>query len=266
MNSVTINQLSLLLVEPSEVQRKVILRHLTDAGIRQVSSVDSITAAQKLLPSLQPDLVISALYFADGEGMDLLLFMQQQHVLKDALFMLVSSEHKREQLDIFRQAGCVAILPKPFTPNHLQRALNTTLDLIDPSNFELDSFEVESLRVLLVDDSQLSRHYLRRVFESIGIQHITEASNGREGIDILAEQSFDLICTDYHMPEMDGRELATSVRQQLDHAHIPILMVSARADELQLNQIEQAGINALTNKPFEPAVLRRTLKQLLDDL
>lgn len=264
MTSLTVEQLSLLLVEPSEVQRKVIRRHLADAGITSVYGANSITTAKEKLPVLQPDLVVSAMYFEDGEGMDLLYFMQQQQSLRDSLFMLVSSEHKREQLEVFRQAGCIAILPKPFTPKHLQRAINATLDLIDPATFELNTFDVEELRVLLVDDSNMSRQYLRRVFESIGITQITEATNGCEGIKALEQHDFDLICTDYHMPEMDGRELAETIRKQPAHHHIPILMVSARADELQLAQIEQAGINALTNKPFEPEVLRRTLKQLLD--
>ncbi|MCO4320110.1 response regulator [Aliidiomarina quisquiliarum] len=264
MTSLTVDQLSLLLVEPSEVQRKVITRHLTDAGVISVHSADSITTAKEKLPALQPDLVVSAMYFEDGEGMDLLHFIQQQQSLRDSLFMLVSSEHKRQQLETFRQAGCIAILPKPFTPQHLQRAINATLDLIEPTAFELESFDVDDLRVLLVDDSNMSRQYLRRVFESIGITQITEATDGREGIEALKQHDFDLICTDYHMPEMDGRELAETIRKQPTHQHIPILMVSARADELQLAQIEQAGINALTNKPFEPEVLRRTLKQLLD--
>lgn len=265
MTSLTADQLSLLLVEPSDVQRKVIIRHLADAGITNVDSADSITAAKKMLPTLQPDLIISAMYFEDGEGMDILHFMQQQPTLQDSLFMLVSSEHKREQLDIFRQAGCIAILPKPFTPKHLQRAINATLDLIAPEIFELSTFDVEDLRVLLVDDSNLSRQYLRRVFESIGVTQVIEASNGHEGIEALKHHEFDLICTDYHMPEMDGRELAETIRKQSALEHIPILMVSARADELQLTQIEQSGINALTDKPFEPEVLRRTLKQLLDN-
>lgn len=266
MAKLTADKLSILLVEPSEMQRRVILRHLEDEGITDVESAGSIEEAKKKLPSFQPDLVTSAMYFSDGEAMDLLHFIGDHPAIEQTLFMLVSSEHKRVQLEQFRQAGCIAILPKPFTPKDLQRAINATLDLIAPDVFELDHFDVEDLRVLLVDDSNLSRHYLRRVFESIGVCSIVEASDGREGVAAVESNDFDLICTDYHMPEMDGRELAETVRSQPGHEHIPILMVSARADELQLTQIEQAGVNALTDKPFAPEVLRRTLKQLLGSL
>ncbi|RTE87540.1 MULTISPECIES: response regulator [Gammaproteobacteria] len=265
MANLTTDQLSILLVEPSDVQRKVILRHLEEEGITHVESAGSIEEAKAKLPSFQPDLVTSAMYFADGEAMDLLHFIGEHPALEQTLFMLVSSEHKREHLELFKQAGCIAILPKPFTSKDLQTAINATLDLIAPEDFNLDHFDVEDLRVLLVDDSNLSRHYLRRVFESIGVSSIVEAANGKEGVSAAEHNDFDLICTDYHMPEMDGRELAEAVRNQPGHEHIPILMVSARADELQLTQIEQAGVNALTDKPFAPEILRRTLKQLLDN-
>lgn len=266
MAEITADQLSILLVEPSDVQRKVITRHLVDAGISRLETAASLAEAKEKLPMFLPDLVASAMYLPDGEAIELLQHIQTQSQLKETVFMLVSSEHKRQQLEQFRQAGCIAILPKPFTEKHLQRAINATLDLIAPEHFELDTLDVEELRVLLVDDSNTSRHYLRRVFESIGVTNIVEAGDGREGVQALEQQDFDLICTDYHMPEMDGRELAETVRMQPTHAHIPILMVSARADELQLQQIEQAGVNALTDKPFQPEILRRTLKQLLDSL
>ena len=219
MARLTADKLSILLVEPSEVQRKVIMRHLEEAGITNVESAGSIAEAKEKLPVIQPDLVTSAMYFSDGEAMDLLEFIGAHPALEQTLFMLVSSEHKRQQLEIFRQAGCIAILPKPFTPEHLQRAINATLDLIAPGTFLLDHLDVEDLRVLLVDDSNLSRHYLRRVFESIGISHVVEAADGREGVAALEEGQFDLICTDYHMPEMDGRELAETVRAQPGHEH-----------------------------------------------
>lgn len=257
-------QLSILLVEPSDVQRKVITKHLVNAGIANVDNAKSITEAKEKLPIVQPDLVISALYFEDGEGLEILHYIQSPEYPHDTFFMLVSSEHKREQLEHFRQAGCIAILPKPFTVQHLQRAIRSTLDLIEPEPFELQNFEVEALRVLLVDDSQFSRQYLKRVFESIGVHLIIEASNGHEGVEALRTHEFDLICTDYHMPEMDGSQLAQAARQELNLTHLPIMMVSARADELLLTQVEQSGVNALTDKPFEPEMLKQTLKQLLD--
>lgn len=266
MSSLSLSQLSLLLVEPSDVQRKVIYQYLTNAGITLLETASTIQEAKEKLLQQQPDLVVSSMYFPDGESIELLHYLFEQSSLADTLFMLVSSEHKREQLEAFRQAGCIAILPKPFTTEHLQHAVQTTIDIMSPDEFHLDIYDVEDLRVLLIDDSPFSRSHLRRIFEGLGITQITEAEHGLQAIDILQhEQSqFDLICTDYHMPEMDGKELAESIRQFPQLQYTPILMVSARADELQLAQIKQAGINALTKKPFDPHTLKASLKQLLN--
>ncbi|PTB96167.1 hypothetical protein C9975_11820, partial [Thalassospira xiamenensis] len=91
-----------------------------------------------------------------------------------------------------------------------------------------------------------------------------EAENGQQAIGILKEQVFDLVVTDFNMPEMNGRELAEFIRQEPGLSHIPVLMVTARATSPQLANIKQSGVDALTDKPFEPATLRDLLARLLD--
>lgn len=260
------SQLSILLIEPSEVQRKVITRHLADAGVSQVDGAASIAEAQEKLGYLNPDLVASAMYFEDGDADKLLDFMFSQPHLRDTPFMLVSSETKRNYIEQFKQLGVIAILPKPFTFPHLKRALNATIDLIEPQSLALNNFETEDLSVLIVDDSVTSRHYLGRVVRSIGVDNIVEAESGPQAIEALRNYDFDLIVTDYHMPDMNGDEFAQTVRNELNQQHVPILMVSARADELQLEEIQQSGVNALTDKPFEPETLRTLLASILDEI
>lgn len=256
--------LSILLIEPSEVQRKVITRHLADAGITQVDGAASIAEAQQKIQRFQPDLIASAMYFADGTAHDLLHFLNQHGLAEDIGFMLVSSEYRDDQLEEFKQAGIIAILPKPFTPEQLQRAVTATVDLIDPTSLELKHFDPEDLTVLLVDDSMMSRHHLRRILGDLGIVNFVEAEDGQQAQGILAEQPFDLVVTDYHMPQMNGRELAEFIRKTPGLSHIPILMVTARAHSPQLANIKQSGVDALTDKPFEPAALRSLLARLLN--
>ena len=81
--------------------------------------------------------------------------------------MLVSSEYKRESLEEFKQSGVVAILPKPFTSDHLHAAINNTIDLLSADEMELEYFDVHEIRVLLVDDSTLARNHIRRVVKQL---------------------------------------------------------------------------------------------------
>ncbi|RUO43136.1 response regulator [Idiomarina aquatica] len=261
--SVALDQLRILLVEPSDVQRKVISQHLNQAGLDQTRGAASISEAKQLIQSWQPDIVTSAMYFADGTGHELIEHIHQNNLHDTVHFMLVSSEHRADQLEQFKQSGIVAILPKPFTPEQLQKAIKATVDLLEPEHLELDLYDIEDLRVLVVDDSSTSRHVLRRVLENMGVEHCVEAENGQQAIDILSEQQFDLIVTDFHMPEVNGSELAQYVRNHSAHSHTPMLMVTARANEPQLANVKQSGIDALTDKPFEPETLRKILSKLL---
>ena len=262
--SLSINELRILLVEPSDVQRKVIGQHLMQAQLTETRGASTIAEAKTLIREWQPDIVTSAMYFEDGTAHQLIDFIHASNLEDTVHFMLVSSEHRPDQLEQFKQAGIVAILPKPFSSQQLQRAIRATVDLIEPESVELNLFDVEDLRVLLVDDSMTSLHALRRVFENMGVEHIVESNNGVTAIEILNQQSFDLIVTDFNMPEMSGSEFAQHVRQDPSHTHTPILMVTAQANELQVTNIKQSGVDALTDKPFEPATLKKLLINLLD--
>lgn len=262
--SVALDQLRILLVEPSDVQRKVITQHLQLAGLSQIKGAANIADAETLIQSWQPDIITSAMYFSDGTAHDLIQYLHERQLQDTVHFMLVSSEHRADQLEHFKQSGIVAILPKPFTSDQLQRAITATLDLLEPDYLQLDLYDIEDLRVLIVDDSLTSRHVLQRVLENIGVEHFQEAENGQQAIDILSEQQFDLIVTDFNMPEVNGSELAQYVRNSSSHSHTPILMVTAQANEPQLANVKQSGIDALTDKPFEPATLKAMLAKLLN--
>lgn len=256
--------LSILLVEPSTTQRKIIINQLAKEDINHVEEADSIESAIKVMGLHAPDLVVSALHFSDGTAMSLINQMREDGVLKEVPFMLVSSECRKEQLEQFKQAGVVAILPKPFDPKHLTRAIKSTIDLLSPEELELDHFDIASIRTLLVDDSKMARKYVRKVLENLGIQQFVEAENGMEAAKIIQQQSFDLVVTDFNMPEMDGKQLSRYIREHSDQSHVPILMVTSESNESHLANIEQAGVNAMCDKPFEPENVRQLLYSIIE--
>jgi two-component system chemotaxis response regulator CheY len=256
--------LSILLIEPSSMQRKVITRHLGKENIVDIAEAQNIKEAIHYMGSHQPDLIISALHFDDGTGLELINTVRNHKQWHDIPFMLISSERRKAQLELFKQAGVVAILPKPFTSHHLGKAINATIDLLSPEEMDLEYFDVHELRVLVVDDSRLARNHIKRVLANLGVLKMTEAHNGQEAIDLLKADMFDLVVTDYNMPEVNGMELAEFIRNQSDQTHIPILMVTSEANETHLSNIEQSGVNAMCDKPFEPVIVKQLLYKLLE--
>lgn len=264
MENVQLSDLNILLLEPSDTQRKIITSLLIKEQVGEIDAVSSVAEAKTALRSHGADLVVSAMYFEDGTGLDLLKHMKSITELQSTPFMLVSSETRVAKLEEFKQAGIAAILPKPFQPMHLQRALKASLDLINEEEIELELFDVKQVRVLLVDDSRLARTHIRRVLENMGLERIEEAENGATALTFLKDREFDLVVTDYNMPEMDGRELSEFIRFNPETTHIPIIMVTSEsADSAHMANIQQTGVNALCDKPFEPNEVRQMLSALL---
>ncbi|NMH66845.1 response regulator [Shewanella salipaludis] len=265
MSHLSPSELSLLLVEPSETQKKIIMGRLQQEGIRSIQTAGKLSEAKEIITRHKPDLIASALHFEDGSALELLQHIKADPGSKDIQFMLVSSECRREQLEIFRQSGVVAILPKPFSSEHLGKALNATIDLLSHDELDLSHFDVQDLRVLIVDDSPLARKVIGRTIANLGIKQICEADDGAQAIALLQHQMFDLVITDYNMPSVDGLALTRYIRTQSNQSHIPILMVSSEAKDTHLSNVEQAGVNALCDKPFEPRLVKQLLFQLLED-
>ena len=259
-----LQDLNVLLVEPSGVQARFIGDELRQAGAGRVEVVGSGAEALAAMRAHTPSVVVSAMYLPDMTGTDLVFAMREDEALEWLPFVLISSETRPQVLAPIRQSGACAIVPKPCTRAQLSRALQSVLELLqeDDSLAEM-GVEVERLKVLIVDDSKSSRAFIRRILESIGIHELFEAKNGVDGLMVLQNQMVDLVITDYHMPEMDGQALVEHIRKEGWQREVPILMVTSEADKGRLAGVEQAGVSGIFDKPFDPASVKATLAQLL---
>lgn len=255
--------LQMLLVEPSPMQAKVIEAALRRLGVGQVELAASGAEALAMMRRHAPSCVVSAMYLPDMTGTELVFAMRDDAALEWLPFILVSSETRPRVLAPVRQSGACGIVPKPFTDEQLRRAVQATLETLqeDESLTEM-GIEVEHLKVLIVDDSKSSRAFIRRILESVGVHQCLEASNGVEGLAVLQEQMVDLVITDYHMPEMDGRDFIEHVRHQGWQQEVPVLMVTSENDSGRLAAVEQAGVSGIFDKPFDPASVKAMLAQI----
>jgi two-component system chemotaxis response regulator CheY len=260
----SLTTLNAILVEPSALQAKLILAELKALDLVQLRVYAKGEEALAAMLTAAPDIVISALYLPDMTGTELVARMRENEALASVGFLLISSETRPQALESVRQSGICAILPKPFTRQQLRAALTTTLDFLQQDSELTDQLDGENLRVLLVDDSTAARNFMRRVLENLGISHFIEAKNGREAAEILAESMVDLVVTDYNMPEMDGGALVAHIRQNSWQQSVPILMVTSEQDNGRLAAVEASGVSGICDKPFEPAVVKRLLQQMLN--
>jgi two-component system chemotaxis response regulator CheY len=101
------------------------------------------------------------------------------------------------------------------------------------------------------------------MLERMGIEQFNEAENGREAIELVEKEFFDLIVTDYNMPEVDGEQLSQFIRNQSAQQSVPVLMVTSETDRGRLAGIAQSGVSAVFDKPFTVETLRETIQRVL---
>lgn len=115
---------------------------------------------------------------------------------------------------------------------------------LDQSRFEE---EKHSSKILVVDDSITTRTLEQTILESAGYE-VQVSVNGMQAWERLQGESFDLVVTDVEMPVMDGFELTKKIKQNDHFKHIPVVMVSSLAEDVDINQGLDAGANAYIAK------------------
>lgn len=255
-----ISALFVLLIEPSRSQRKIIIQQFEDLGVSNFEEVETGSDALDFIESEAPDLVISSMFLPDMTGKDLVLEMRENPATEETPFMLISTETSFQELDPIKQAGASAILPKPFKARELKRAMLTTMDWNNPDHIELTNDVLEKMHVLVVDDSPLARKMIVKTLMRMGIENFEEAGDGSEGIKALEDSKFDLIVTDYNMPKVDGHEFLHYIRTQSDQKTVPVLMVTTEGDQGKLEAVQQEGVSAIIDKPFEVKAVKSLIE------
>ncbi len=263
--SIDISDLVVFLVEPSRMQARLIERQLSELGVSDVQTFHDGVKALAAMRKSAPDLVISALYLGDMSGAQLVEAMRADPLLINTAFVLISSEDNPQYLDAVRQCGASAILTKPFEQSDLRDAIHTTLDFLNQGSLALENDDlcIETLRVLVVDDSYSSRNHLIRILKNIGFTHFTEAENGRQGAQSIDRNMFDLVITDFNMPQMNGDELVSYIRRESCQPMVPVIMISSEKNERNLDAVRSAGVSAILDKPFPPSELRDLIGKIL---
>jgi len=106
-----------------------------------------------------------------------------------------------------------------------QEGLLSALNNVTPNRFS---------RVVVVDDTPEARRLIRRILQSQGDFEIFEASDGREGVELIAKELPDLVILDLMMPEMDGYAVMDALRSKPETTNIPVIVATAK--ELTVNE------------------------------
>lgn len=106
-------------------------------------------------------------------------------------------------------------------------------------------------RILAVDDSPTVLQMIKAILESGGYEVLT-ATDGSEALSVARSQSPDLIVLDVMLPKVDGYKVCRLLKYDQQYRHIPIIMLTAKAEEQQMATGIRTGADQYLTKPVEP--------------
>ena len=119
------------------------------------------------------------------------------------------------------------------------------------------------MKVLVVDDSRVMRQIVVRTLRQAGFSglDIVEATNGSEGLDMVASEGPDLVLSDWNMPEMNGIDFLSSLRAKGDDT--PFGFVTSEGSDEMRERAAGAGAMFLIAKPFNADMFEEALSPVL---
>ena len=119
------------------------------------------------------------------------------------------------------------------------------------------------MRILIVDDSSTMRRIIGNVVMQLGFSRddFDEAEDGVKAWKILSESQYDIILTDWNMPNMNGLELVKTIRNV--NKKVPIVMITTEGGKGEVITALKAGVNNYIVKPFSAEILKEKLDGVL---
>lgn len=117
-------------------------------------------------------------------------------------------------------------------------------------------------KILIVDDDPNSIALLAYTLQLEDFE-VLQAEDGRSALAMVEQQAPDLVVLDVMLPDLSGLEVCRQIREDLGHADLKVVMLSAKADNLDQDQGLQAGADAYLTKPTEPELIVRSIREVL---
>ncbi|MBF0132547.1 MAG: response regulator [Magnetococcales bacterium] len=174
-----------------------------------------------------------------------------------------------------KEAGIDVFLDKPVTNNRLIHAVSVAFGKERPKNERRltkvlsQDYETADViggaRILLVEDNVINQQVARELLERVGLM-VEVANNGREALDLIERFAFDAVLMDLQMPDMDGFEATTILRNDDRFRNLPIIAMTAHALETERRKCVEIGMNGHIAKPIRPERMYGVLTKVIGPL
>lgn len=125
-----------------------------------------------------------------------------------------------------------------------------------------EGHQIVGHRILVVEDSAVIRRLIEVCLRAGDVEIITR-EDGPGGLEAVTSESPDLVVLDIGLPGMDGWQVLDRIRSQPATRHLPVVVLTAHAEEESRRRADEGGADAFITKPFQPNDFRETVLDLI---
>ena len=280
--------LNVMIVENQYTCRKLLKYHLQQWNCTVSEAEDGIGALDKLEQALLlkklPDVIIINLSLPGMDGKTLAKAIRKESELRSIpMVMLVSMLH-HEDFQNYKSYGFLSYFKRPIQVKQMQQAILKAIDADNDQETDIPEQypsheppqktlavdkkaldgKFKGLFVLIVEDNLVNQQVTENMLNKLGCTSKI-AENGREAIDMLEKNDFDLVLMDIQMPKMDGLTATHHIREnrtKVRNNNIPIVAMTAHALKGHKEKCFDAGMNDFLTKPLSIDALARAIEKL----
>ena len=270
--------LRIMLIDDNETARIV----LKDALESMSFSVNAFASGQNAIDELRRvakdkteagyDLIITDWSMPEMDGLETIQHMREIDEIDVPANIIVATAFNHQEVKAqAKEAGAAAFLVKPLNHSIIFDSIMNVFASNMPSQQTGIKARVDNLgdiaviqgkRVLLVEDNEINQLVATEILKGAGV-NVDIAENGRIACEKVARRKYDAVLMDLQMPEMDGYEATTRIREDRRNMDLPIIAMTAHAMAEARDKCLATGMNDHITKPIERAVLFATMAKWL---
>ena len=262
---VTLQGVNVLIVDDNGTNRIILHNMVERWGMNPTSVSDGEQALDVLSAAENANhaygLILTDMHMPRMDGFGLVGHLKDRVKFSTPTIMMLTSGGQRGDAARCEELGIAAYLIKPVRQAELREAVIRVLHakqgglpvpLITRYSLRDKGDLLRSLHILLAEDNRVNQKIATRLLEKRG-HHVVLAENGEEALGALAQDSFDLVLMDVHMPRMDGIEAAISIREKEKSTglHQPVIAMTALAMIGDRERCLAAGMDGYLSKPID---------------
>jgi two-component system, sensor histidine kinase and response regulator len=267
-----------LVVDDNGANRRILLGHLSSWAMRAEGVEGGERALQELSAAQRADdpyvLILMDVHMPKMDGFDLTEEIRRRGELKAATIMMLTSGGQRGDAARCDELGIAAYISKPIRTSELRGAIarvlgaartRETIPLITRYALKERRDPLNALHILIVEDNPVNQLLLSRLLEKRG-HSVTVASNGKLALESIENNTYDVVFMDVQMPEMDGIEATSLLREKetkAGTAHLTVIGATAHAMAGDRERCLQAGMDGYLTKPIRAQELDELLNRFL---